>query len=143
MELWMWVLVGFALSVLTFVVVAWWIMRRLSAPARSLGDRLWSLPWRAKGQLVIDLVQDERVPLWARVVIPALIIYLALPLDLIPDFVPVIGQLDDLAVILIAGSLVLRAMPDGLLETHITRLEREYRPPPPGRAQLPPPAASD
>jgi len=41
------------------------------------------------------LLRDPRVPRRAKVVIALLVPYLALPFDLIPDFIPVAGQVDD------------------------------------------------
>jgi uncharacterized membrane protein YkvA (DUF1232 family) len=41
------------------------------------------------------LLRDPRVPRRSKVLVAALIPYLALPFDLIPDFIPVAGQLDD------------------------------------------------
>jgi len=39
------------------------------------------------------------------------LIYVASPLDLIPDWLPLLGQLDDLALLLLAGSLAVRLVP--------------------------------
>ena len=50
------------------------------------------------------LLRDPRVPRRAKVAIGLLVPYLASPIDLIPDFIPVIGQLDDAAL----AALVLR-----------------------------------
>jgi uncharacterized membrane protein YkvA (DUF1232 family) len=52
------------------------------------------------------LIGDERVPRSAKLLLGALVLYLAFPLDLVPDFLPVIGALDD--AILVA--LVLRRL---------------------------------
>ena len=52
------------------------------------------------------LLRDPRVPRRSKVLVVALIPYLALPFDLIPDFIPVAGQADD--AILVA--LVLRVL---------------------------------
>jgi uncharacterized membrane protein YkvA (DUF1232 family) len=41
------------------------------------------------------LLSDPRVPRRAKVAVALLIFYLALPFDLVPDFIPVAGQLDD------------------------------------------------
>ena len=41
------------------------------------------------------LLQDPRVPRRAKLAVALLIPYLALPFDLIPDFIPIAGQLDD------------------------------------------------
>ena len=49
------------------------------------------------------LLQDPRVPRRAKVIVALLIPYLALPFDLIPDFIPVAGQLDD--AILVAATI--------------------------------------
>jgi uncharacterized membrane protein YkvA (DUF1232 family) len=50
------------------------------------------------------LLADKRVPRRAKVPIVLLIPYLASPIDLIPDFIPVLGQLDDAVIV----ALVLR-----------------------------------
>ena len=52
------------------------------------------------------LLRDPRVPRRSKILVAALIPYLALPFDLIPDFIPVAGQADD--AILVA--LVLRIL---------------------------------
>jgi uncharacterized membrane protein YkvA (DUF1232 family) len=49
------------------------------------------------------LLRDRRVPLHAKVALALLLPYLAMPFDLIPDFIPVAGQLDD--AILVAAVL--------------------------------------
>ena len=50
--------------------------------------------------LVRRLLRDPRVPRVRKLALALLVVYLASPIDLIPDFLPVIGQLDDA---LIAG----------------------------------------
>ena len=58
------------------------------------------------------------------------LVYLALPLDLIPDFVPVVGYLDDLLlVMLLVAWLLLRALPDDVVEEQVGALEGEMRRP--------------
>ena len=51
--------------------------------------------------LVAALLKDERVPARAKAVIAGTAAYLASPIDIIPDFIPVLGYLDDFIVILI------------------------------------------
>jgi uncharacterized membrane protein YkvA (DUF1232 family) len=60
------------------------------------------------------LLADDRIPRSRRVLIFALIGYLALPFDLVPDFIPVAGQLDD--AILVA--IILRTGGPELLREH-------------------------
>ncbi len=54
------------------------------------------------GRLLVDLTRDQRVPLRAKVVAGVLGAYLFSPLDLVPDFLPGVGQMDDLAVAVVA-----------------------------------------
>src|SRR4051794_9019418 len=72
--------------------------------------------------LVGRLVRDPRVPRRRKLLLAALVAYLALPFDLVPDFIPVAGQLDDAIVV----TLVLR----GLVRAGGEALVRELWPGP-------------
>jgi uncharacterized membrane protein YkvA (DUF1232 family) len=52
--------------------------------------------------LVRRLLGDPRVPLESKLLMGLLVIYLASPLDLVPDFIPVAGQLDDALLLALA-----------------------------------------
>jgi uncharacterized membrane protein YkvA (DUF1232 family) len=58
------------------------------------------------GTLFLRLARDRRVPLLRRLQLVVLGAYLVSPIDLIPDFIPGIGQLDDAAI----AALVLRGL---------------------------------
>ena len=64
------------------------------------------------------LLADERVPRRHKLLLGALIGYLAMPIDLIPDFIPVAGQLDDAIVVTVVLRTVLRAGGPELLREH-------------------------
>jgi uncharacterized membrane protein YkvA (DUF1232 family) len=51
---------------------------------------------------------DRRTPLTAKLIIVGAALYGISPIDLIPDFIPVIGELDDITVIIIAIILFMR-----------------------------------
>jgi len=53
-------------------------------------------------RLLVDVVRDPRVPLRDKIVAGATAAYLISPIDVIPDVLPIIGRLDDAAVIAIA-----------------------------------------
>ncbi len=127
MDAWLWALVAAVGALLLFALVAWWLLRRVARPSQALVQRIGKLPWRAKAALALALLRDPRVPLTTRLVIPAVLLYFALPIDIIPDFIPLLGQLDDVLVLLIALRLVLRSLPEGLLEEHIARLEQLHQ----------------
>jgi len=90
-----------------------------------LARRVAALSLRRKARLAWRLLADRRVPLLARAVLPAVVLYVAMPLDLVPDFIPVVGYLDDLLVILGAAWLFLRLVPAGVLEEQVAALEME------------------
>jgi uncharacterized membrane protein YkvA (DUF1232 family) len=64
------------------------------------------------------LLGDERVPRSTRALLVVLIGYLAMPFDLVPDFIPVAGQLDDAIVVALVLRRVLRASGPELLREH-------------------------
>ena len=92
-----------------------------------VGSRQWDVRMIARlvpycAILFKRLLADPRVPSRWKVASAFALVYLALPFDLVPDFIPVAGQLDD--AILVA--LVLR----GLLRSAGPRLLREHWPGP-------------
>jgi uncharacterized membrane protein YkvA (DUF1232 family) len=64
------------------------------------------------------LLRDPRVPLGRKLLVVLAIGYLVMPLDLIPDFIPVIGQLDDAVVVGLVLRSVLRASGDAVVLEH-------------------------
>jgi uncharacterized membrane protein YkvA (DUF1232 family) len=112
-------------------LLAWLLWRRNGPEERALLKRIMKLPIRRKLRLALALSRDERVPLRLRALPPALVVYLASPLDLIPDFIPVIGLIDDVLVALVGVGLLLRFAPRAVLEELVERMESlaDARPP--------------
>ncbi|OLE00940.1 MAG: hypothetical protein AUG91_02940 [Actinobacteria bacterium 13_1_20CM_4_69_9] len=63
------------------------------------------------------LLRDDRLPRRHKLLVAALLPYLAMPFDLIPDFIPVAGQLDDAVIVALVLRRVVRANPE-LVEEH-------------------------
>ena len=76
-------------------------------------------------KLMRRLLLDERVPLWQKAIPVAAAVYLVSPLDLIPDVIPVVGQLDDLAVLLGSMRLFRSLVPPALIEEHLAYIDGE------------------
>jgi uncharacterized membrane protein YkvA (DUF1232 family) len=64
------------------------------------------------------LLSDPRVPRRSKVLLGLLVGYLALPFDLVPDFIPVAGQLDDAIVVALVLRTFLRGGGEALLCEH-------------------------
>lgn len=60
--------------------------------------------------------RDRRTPVAAKLVAGLAGAYVLSPIDFVPDFVPVLGMLDDLIVISLGLWLSLKLVPDGLME---------------------------
>lgn len=59
--------------------------------------------------------QDPRVPWYARVLIAGVVAYAFSPIDLIPDFIPVLGYLDDVVLVPLGLALALKMIPAEVL----------------------------
>ena len=68
--------------------------------------------------LLRRLIGDPRVPRRRKLALLALVVYLSIPLDLVPDFIPVVGQLDDVSIAALALRYALRAGGPDLLAQH-------------------------
>jgi uncharacterized membrane protein YkvA (DUF1232 family) len=72
-------------------------------------------------QVKIDLIaltlatRDPRTPWYAKLIVAACVAYALSPVDVVPDFIPVIGLIDDLVFIPIALALAIRFIPESVL----------------------------
>lgn len=93
------VVLGLAILWLALVLVLW-IEQRRHGDRASLRDLLRLAPDVAR--LLRRLVADRTVPAGVRVALALLLAYLLSPIDLVPDFIPVLGYADDALVVVIA-----------------------------------------
>ena len=73
------------------------------------------------------LLRDPRVPRRAKLVLVGLVGYLAMPFDLIPDFIPVVGQLDDALLVAATVAYIVRRAGRGIVEELWPGSERGLR----------------
>jgi uncharacterized membrane protein YkvA (DUF1232 family) len=86
------------------VNASWW--ERLRAKAREIKRETYTLYFACR---------DPRTPWYAKVFAGAVVAYAASPIDLIPDFVPVLGYLDDLVLVPLGVILAMRMIPEHVL----------------------------
>jgi uncharacterized membrane protein YkvA (DUF1232 family) len=81
-------------------------------------DRLKSLGKNLKNELIVYRLaaKDPRTPRLAKVLLWLAVGYAMMPFDLIPDFIPVIGHLDDLIIVPALIVLAVRMIPKDVVE---------------------------
>src|ERR1043166_1898279 len=80
-----------------------------------------------KRELIVyqRVLRDQRTPVAAKLFLAVAIGYFCMPFDLIPDFIPVIGHLDDAIVIPALVFAALRCLPPGIVSEHRDKVIRE------------------
>ena len=115
MDVWQ-VIIGVGLALLVgwlALVVTLWIAR----PTENvLKESLRLLPDLVR--LIARLARDRSQPRGVRIRLGLLLAYLAFPIDLIPDFVPVLGYADDIIIVLITLRSVIRLVGEAPLRQH-------------------------
>jgi uncharacterized membrane protein YkvA (DUF1232 family) len=71
------------------------------------------------------VLADERTPRSAKIFLGLAVGYLCMPFDLIPDFIPVLGHLDDAIIVPGLVYVALRFVPRELVAEHRTQVTRE------------------
>lgn len=79
------------------------------------------------------LVLDRRVSIWPKAMLIASLVYVLSPIDLIPDLSPVIGQVDDLVLLLASCRLFIRLCPREVVLGHVRQIGLEGVVPRPDR----------
>ena len=69
-------------------------------------------------RLLLGLFRDSRVPRFLKILTAGAIIYVALPFDLIPDFIPVGGWIDEMVVIFLILIQYMRFCPPDVFKEH-------------------------
>jgi uncharacterized membrane protein YkvA (DUF1232 family) len=94
---------------------------KLSSTSRYLrmGRLVIKLPTYAR--IVWGIVRDPRTPIGLKAILGAALAYVVLPVDLIPDALPIIGQADDLTVLLLVLDLFIQNAPAEVRAEHTTR----------------------
>src|SRR6185503_270471 len=105
------IVVGLLLAWAAFVALLW-LFRPRGVGLRALVDVVPEVL-----RLVRDLLGDRNVPRGPRLALLGLLLWLVSPIDLIPEFIPVLGQLDDVVV----AVLVLRYVRRRLGEDELRR----------------------
>ena len=91
--------------------------------ALTIGSRQWDVRMIARlvpycAILFKRLLADPRVPRLWKVASVFALVYLALPFDLVPDFIPILGQLDDAVLVALVLRGLLRSAGPALLREH-------------------------
>jgi uncharacterized membrane protein YkvA (DUF1232 family) len=84
--------------------------------ATALGKRI---------RLLQAVWKDPRTPWYARAVLGATVAYAVSPIDLIPDFIPVLGHLDDAVIVPAGFFLAKRLVPRHVWDEHWRRIQAE------------------
>jgi uncharacterized membrane protein YkvA (DUF1232 family) len=84
-----------------------------------LARLVWKLPTYAR--IVWGLLRDPRTPLPLKALLGAGLAYVVVPIDLIPDAIPILGQADDLTVLLLVLDLFIANAPREVREEQAER----------------------
>jgi uncharacterized membrane protein YkvA (DUF1232 family) len=114
MRAWQWLLLLFGIGVLAYVgLVLALVLAGRRGDARALAGFVPDCV-----VLFRRLIGDPRVPRSRKLLLAGLVAYLASPIDLVPDFIPVAGQLDDAIVVALVLRIVLRGSGEDLVSEH-------------------------
>ncbi|MGH2521621.1 MAG: YkvA family protein [Anaerolineales bacterium] len=82
----------------------------------------WIRELMQQARLAYNLMLDQRVPLLAKLIPVGALAYLLLPVDIAPDVLPVLGQLDDVAILMFGLRMFFEVAPPEVVREHLKRL---------------------
>jgi uncharacterized membrane protein YkvA (DUF1232 family) len=111
---WQWLILGAGIALAVYVAfIVWLLLAGRRHDARTIAGFIPDC-------IVVlhRLLSDQRVPRSAKLLVLALIAYLAMPIDLVPDFIPVAGQLDDAIIVAFVVRTIVRSGGPELVREH-------------------------
>ncbi|MBP3040499.1 DUF1232 domain-containing protein [Bacillaceae bacterium Marseille-Q3522] len=75
----------------------------------------WAKKTKKQIYVLFLAYKDKRVPWYARIFAACVVAYAFSPIDLIPDFIPILGYLDDVVIIPLGILLALKMLPDNVM----------------------------
>ena len=97
------------------------LLRQLSSPMATLRD--WARSLKRQTLTLYYATRDPRTPWYAKAVAGLIVAYAISPIDLIPDFIPVLGYLDEVILLPLAIALALRLIPEPVIADARVRAE--------------------
>lgn len=81
-------------------------------------EKLKDFTKRVKREAVVWklVMKDQRTPLAAKILLGIALVYTVFPIDLIPDFIPVIGYLDDILLVAVMVWVAVKIIPKEVIE---------------------------
>jgi uncharacterized membrane protein YkvA (DUF1232 family) len=112
--MWGWVGVGMGVALAVYIAFVFALLML----GRKTDARAWAGFVPDCAILCARLVRDGRVPRRHKLLLVALVAYLSMPFDLIPDFIPVVGALDDAIIVAVVLRTLFRSAGAGLVPEH-------------------------
>jgi len=107
----MWIVIAVSLTVVALILIIGMYFGGKALQRREPYATVLKLRTRLKLRFCRLAITDPRVPRRVKLIPLFLVLYLAMPFDIIPDFIPVLGYLDDIALIAFALALMVKMTP--------------------------------
>ena len=78
-------------------------------------------------RLAFRLLREPRVPILTKALPALAVAYVIWPLDILPDLVPLLGQIDDIGLVLLAVELFMRICPPAAVDFHRSAIARKQK----------------
>jgi uncharacterized membrane protein YkvA (DUF1232 family) len=104
------------------LVFLWGLSQRRQQHTADLARIMDRLSTSQRSALLWEMTKDGRLPIATRAISAIPAIYMLSPIDLIPDFVPFFGHIDDGVLFNIVSDLLLRLTPRAEIERHLAAL---------------------
>jgi uncharacterized membrane protein YkvA (DUF1232 family) len=85
----------------------------------------WNIGLLGEALAILLAMLDKRTPLFAKLLSGLVLLYLISPVDFVPDFLPFLGWLDDLAIVPLGLWLASRFIPDDVLNDARARFSKD------------------